>query len=131
ENIQLQTQLSQNNSTLQAAVHDVELLEGIRGHLSKFVPQSLQKIIDSNPENPDFAAREEDVSILFLDIAGSTSMSEQLGSQELKQIIETYFSSFIEDIHRNGGDINEVAGDGLMIIFQSSDQIEHAKMATR
>jgi predicted ATPase/class 3 adenylate cyclase len=131
ENIRLQTQLSQNTKSLQMALQDVELLSGIRGHLAKFVPKSIQKLIEDNPENPDFATREEDVSILFLDIAGSTSMSEQLGSEELKRIIETYFSSFIDDVTQNGGDINEVAGDGLMIIFQDPSSSEHAKKATR
>jgi len=130
-NIQLQAQLRENNTILQSALQNVELLSGIRGHLAKFVPRSLQRLIEDNPENPDFSARDEDVSILFLDIAGSTSMSEQLGSEELKRIIETYFSSFIDDILRNGGDINEVAGDGLMIIFQDPDCLEHARMATR
>jgi predicted ATPase/class 3 adenylate cyclase len=131
ENIQLQTQLNQNNKSLQTALQNVELLSGIRGHLAKFVPQSLQRLIDDNPENPDFAAHDEDVTILFLDIAGSTSLSEQLGSEELKRIIETYFSSFIDDILGNGGDINEVAGDGLMIIFQDPNSLEHARMAIR
>jgi class 3 adenylate cyclase len=112
-------------------LQNVELLSGIRGHLAKFVPRSLQKLIEDNPENPDFGARDEDVSILFLDIAGSTSISEQLGSEQLKHIIETYFSSFIDDIVQNGGDINEVAGDGLMIIFQDPDHLRHAKLATR
>jgi predicted ATPase/class 3 adenylate cyclase/GAF domain-containing protein len=131
QNIELQTQLGVKNTTLQAALQHVELLSGIRSHLAKFVPRSLERLIEENPENPDLAARDEDVSIMFLDIAGSTSMSEQFGSEALKRIIETYFSSFIDDIVANGGDINEVAGDGLMIIFQDRDSLEHAKLATR
>ncbi|WP_198034877.1 AAA family ATPase [Bradyrhizobium sp. WSM1417] len=131
EAMHLERQLNQSSNDLKAALQNVELLSGIRDHLAKFVPYSLQKLIEENPENPDLVGREEDVSILFLDIAGSTSMSEQLGSEELKQIIETYFSSFIGDIRKNGGDINEVAGDGLMIIFQDPDVLNHARMATR
>ncbi len=131
ENTRLQRNLEDNNTDLQAALQNVKLLERVRGHLTKFVPQSLQKLIDTNPENPDLGNRNEDVSILFLDIAGYTSMSELVDSEELTQIVETYFSSFLDDIHRNHGDINDVAGDGLMIIFQHPDPAMHARLATR
>ena len=33
-------------------------------------------------------------------------------------LIERYFSLFLSDIQAEGGDINETAGDGLMILFQ-------------
>jgi predicted ATPase/class 3 adenylate cyclase len=131
ENIQLQTRLDENVETLKSALQNVELLSGIRGHLAKFVPRSVQRLIEDNPIDPDLAAHEQDITVMFLDVAGSTSMSEQLGSEELKHIIETYFSGFADDIFRNGGEINEVAGDGLMIVFQHADPREHARLATR
>jgi predicted ATPase/class 3 adenylate cyclase len=131
ENARLQHNLEENIADLQAAMKNVKLLELIRGHLTKFVPQSLQKLIDTNPENPDLQNHNEDVSILFLDIAGYTSMSEKLNSEQLSEIVETYFSSFLDDIHANGGDINDVAGDGLMIIFQHPDPTMHTRLATR
>ena len=37
-----------------------------------------------------------------------------------------YFSSFIDDIQANRGDINETAGDSLMVIFQDKDPSQHA-----
>lgn len=130
DNMQLQTRLNENNETLKSALQSVELLSGIRSHLTKFVPRSVQRLIEKNPVNPDLATHEQDISVMFLDLAGSTSMSEQLGSEELKHIIETYFSGFVDDIFENGGEINEVAGDGLMIVFQHPDPGEHARLAT-
>ncbi|WP_212499805.1 AAA family ATPase [Bradyrhizobium lablabi] len=131
ENMQLQTRLNENSETLKSALQSVELLSGIRSHLAKFVPRSVQRLIENNPLDPDLATHEQDITVMFLDVAGSTSMSEQLGSEELKRIIETYFSGFVDDIFRNGGEINEVAGDGLMIVFQHPDPNEHARLATR
>jgi class 3 adenylate cyclase len=131
ENMQLQSRLNENNETLKSALQSVELLSGIRTHLTKFVPKSVQRLIEDNPIDPDLATHEQDITVMFLDVAGSTSMSEQLGSEELKHIIETYFSGFVDDIFRNGGEINEVAGDGLMIVFQHPDPKEHARLATR
>jgi class 3 adenylate cyclase len=59
-----------------------------------------------------------DVSTLFLDVAGYTKISESLTRDKVNFIIEKYFSSFLDLIYEHGGDINETAGDGLMIIFQ-------------
>ena len=131
ENSRLQRLLVENNVSLQSAMQNIELLERVRSHLLKFVPHSLQKMIASNPTDLDLGTRNEDLSILFLDMAGYTKMSERLDSEELKVLVETYFSSFLDDIRDNGGDINEIAGDGLMLMFQDTDPKQHAKMAVR
>ncbi len=118
-------------ANLHAAVQKVELLEKAKGHLSKFVPQSVQKLIDTNPEAPELEKRDQDVSILFLDIAGYTRISESLDQGRVNYLVERYFSSFLDDIHQNGGDINETAGDGLMIIFQDPNPATHALQVAR
>jgi class 3 adenylate cyclase len=118
-------------ANLQAAVQKVELLEKAKSHLSKFVPQSVQRLIDSNPDAPELEKRDQDVSILFLDIACYTQISESLQQEKVNYLIERYFSSFLDDIHQNQGDINETAGDGLMIIFQDPDPTVHAVQAAR
>lgn len=118
-------------ANLQAAVQKVELLEKAKSHLSKFVPQSVQRLIDTNPDAPELEKREQDVSILFLDIAGYTQISESLQQEKVNYLIERYFSSFLDDIHQNQGDINETAGDGLMIIFQDPDPTMNALQAAR
>jgi class 3 adenylate cyclase len=63
----------------------------------------------------------KEVSVLFLDIEGYTELSARLPEQEVNQIVESLFSSFVDPIHRSQGDINETAGDGLMIIFKEDD----------
>jgi class 3 adenylate cyclase len=45
-------------------------------------------------------------------------------------IIEKYFSSFLDVIYTHKGDINETAGDGLMVIFQGTPE-ENAVDASR
>ncbi|MFH1033318.1 MAG: adenylate/guanylate cyclase domain-containing protein [Pseudomonadota bacterium] len=123
--------LERKNAELQATLHKVEMLEHIRANLGKFVPRSVAEIIDQDPEAPDLDKRPRDVSVLFLDIAGYTSLSEQVEAQEVNRLVERYFSSFLDDIYQNHGDINETAGDGLMIIFQHQEPREHARAAVR
>jgi class 3 adenylate cyclase len=45
--------------------------------------------------------------------------------------VERMFSSFVDPIHRSGGDINETAGDGLMIIFKNDSARTNAIHAVK
>jgi len=131
ENAHLVAELQEKKESLEAALRKVELLEKAKSHLNKFVPQSVQKLIEDNPDTPELDKQDKDVSVLFLDIAGYTRMSASLDQEMVNYLIERYFSSFLDDIHQNEGDINETAGDGLMIIFQNSDPTTHALQAAR
>ena len=119
-------ELKEKKQALEDSLHRIELLENIEQTLGKFVPASVKARIQEAPEAPDLNKREQDVSVLFLDVAGYTKMSEQVNGEDMNFLIERYFSSFLDDIYVNHGDINETAGDGLMIIFQDDDPQAHA-----
>ncbi|MFO7749196.1 MAG: adenylate/guanylate cyclase domain-containing protein [Desulfobacteraceae bacterium] len=89
--------------------------------LSPFVPQSVRTIVEKNPEQLDQVKEKKEVTVLFLDIEGYTELSARRGDSEVSAVIEQIFSSFVDPIHRSHGEINETAGDGLMIIFQGFD----------
>jgi class 3 adenylate cyclase len=95
-------------------------MDQILTHLRPFVPETVQKIVEKDPSAPSFGKQDMDISVLFLDIAGYTKISESLTQEKVNFIIEKYFSGFLDVIHQHGGDINETAGDGLMVIFQGS-----------
>ncbi|MHB8203731.1 MAG: adenylate/guanylate cyclase domain-containing protein [Desulfomonilaceae bacterium] len=105
-------------------------VDRILGHLRPFVPQTVQKIVDKNPDSPSLDKIELEISVLFLDVAGYTRISESLNQDQVNFIIEKYFSSFLDIIYEHSGDINETAGDGLMVIFQG-DPIQTALNAGR
>jgi class 3 adenylate cyclase/HAMP domain-containing protein len=119
-------QLEDKNKTLDETLENlkhsmqrVELLEQLKGELSKFVPESVKHLLDKNPDATELEKTEKDVTVLFLDIAGYTRMSEEMEPKQLNRLVQNYFSAFLEVIRGHGGDINETAGDGLMVIFQS------------
>jgi DNA-binding response OmpR family regulator len=101
-------------------------LSRIRDHFAKFVPEAVKRLVFANPEAPELAKCERDVSVLFLDITGYSRMCERLSPEALNALIERYFSAFLDHIHEGGGDINETAGDGFMAIFQDPDAQAHA-----
>jgi class 3 adenylate cyclase len=118
-------------TALQAALRRVQILESIRANLSKFVPRTVQTLIEAAPEAPALAKRDADVSVLFVDIAGYTRLSERLDAATVNRLVERYFGAFLDEVLRHGGDVNETAGDGLMVIFQDPDPRRHARAAVR
>jgi len=131
ENARAYTALEEANRRLADTLRRVEILEAIRTSLSKFVPRRVQELIEEAPEAPELAKREMDVSVLFVDVAGYTSLSERHDPDRVNVMIERYFGAFLDEILRNGGDVNETAGDGLMVIFQDEDPERHARNAVQ
>jgi class 3 adenylate cyclase len=129
ENAKAYTALELAHTELQSALRRVQILESIRANLNKFVPRTVQDLIEQAPDAPLLEKREVDVTVLFVDIAGYTRLSERFDLARVNELVERYFGAFLDEILRHGGDVNETAGDGLMVIFQGSDAREHARAA--
>ncbi len=108
----------------------IEKLKKIKRLLGHFVPQFAKNIIESRPEEKGLLDKYiQDVSILFLDIEGFSRMSEHYPQERINHVIESYFSIFLDMILKNKGDINETAGDGMMVIFLHLDPVQHPRNA--
>jgi class 3 adenylate cyclase len=123
--------LEAQNRELAQALDRVLFLERVKRGLDRFVPETVRRAIEEHPEAPHLGKIAKDVTVLFLDIEGYTRLSEALSRQTLNAIVERYFSLFLAPIRAEGGDINETAGDGLMIIFQAGEPDAHAAAAVR
>jgi len=100
-------------------------------HLSPFVPQSVRNIVEKHPELLTQEKEKKDVSVLFLDLEGYTKLSANRPETEVNEIVEKMFSKFVDPIFRSHGEINETAGDGLMIIFKEDDAKTNAVNAVK
>jgi class 3 adenylate cyclase len=125
------TALQETNAELRAALRRVEILESIRTNLSKFVPRTVQDLIERAPEAPEFDKRETDVTVLFVDLVGYTRLTERLDPGRVNEVVERCFGAYLDEILRRGGDVNETAGDGLMAIFRDPDPRRHARQAVK
>jgi DNA-binding response OmpR family regulator len=119
--------LEQARLELARAQERIEMLERAKDQLSKFVPVSVRKMAETGPETYGFQKVETDATVLFLDIGGYSSMCESLDDERVNFLVEKYFSEFLDEIRKGKGEINETAGDGLMIIFHDKDQESHAR----
>jgi adenylate cyclase len=105
-------------------------LRRAKDHLAKFVPEAVRRLVMGNAEAPGLATKHErDVSALFVDISGYTRLAEQLPLTTLNEIVERYFSVFLDLICEAGGDMNETTGDGFLAIFHDVNRLKHPAIA--
>ena len=91
------TELATALQHLQESRQRLELLEQLKGELSKFVPEAVKRLLEQNPNATELEKKTVEVSVLFLDIAGYTKLSEQLEPRKLNQLVQTYFSELPRD----------------------------------
>jgi adenylate cyclase len=74
-----------------------------------------------------------DCSILFSDIRGFTTLSEQLPPQDLIELLNRYMSCMVEVVIANGGLVNKFGGDSLLAVFGTplNPAEDHAACAIR
>lgn len=123
--------LEKNNRELKRTIAKVQLMEDLENNLSKFVPQDVRKALRIDPEALEKGKIEEDVTVLFLDVEGSTLLIEVMEPEVIDDLIQDYFSKYLDCIYENNGDITETAGDGLMIIFRGEISNLHAFNAVK
>jgi adenylate cyclase len=74
----------------------------------------------------------KEVSILFADLAGFTPFAERSSPDDVARMLNTYFDRIIPLMEDLGGEVHQVVGDELMVIFnKAGDQPDHAAVAAR
>lgn len=72
------------------------------------------------------------VSVLFLDIVGSTALAEQLDPEPLRLIMDRYFAACAAVIGDHGGAVEKFIGDAILAVFGAAAAHEDdAVRATR
>src|SRR5574341_1954512 len=80
-----------------------------------YTPRHLaEKILTSRTA---LAGERKQVTVLFADVSGFTSISEQLDPEEVHQLMNRAFELMLGEVHRYEGTINQFLGDGVMALF--------------
>lgn len=73
-----------------------------------------------------------EVSVVFMDMRGFTTLAERLPPEAMMQIINTYLDLIAKALIQHGGTLNQYAGDQAMAIFNAPvGQPDHAQRAIR
>ena len=80
-----------------------------------YTPKHLaEKILTSRSA---LEGERKQVTVLFADMAGFTTLAEQLDPEEVHEIIDRCFELITAEVHRFEGTINQYTGDGVMALF--------------
>jgi class 3 adenylate cyclase len=80
---------------------------------------------------PATVAGDRQTSVLFADLQGFTTYSEQHSPDEVRAMLNSYFDAAIPAVVTPyGGDVDRIIGDALMVTFNKrGDQPDHARRA--
>jgi class 3 adenylate cyclase len=80
----------------------------------------------------DTRSASKDVSILFADLQGFTSYSERHEASEVAAMLNSYFGRIVPLMERAGGEVHQIVGDELMVVFNLGDDMpDHPTRAAR
>nr|WP_246423584.1 adenylate/guanylate cyclase domain-containing protein [Roseospira goensis] len=98
--------------------------------LSRFVAPEVARRISQSGEglNPGDGEVQE-ATVLFTDIEGFATLSEQIHPQDLIAVLNAYFGAVNAIAERHGGVIIQFVGDALLISFSGPDCPDHARRA--
>jgi adenylate cyclase len=93
----------------------------IRTMFQKYVPKA---VIDQFFASPEEMLKGEDriVALLFSDIRGFTTISEQLRPDEVVDSLNAYFSLMVDIIMRHHGMVDKYMGDAIMAIYGAPER---------
>src|SRR5262245_41639476 len=93
----------------------VEPSQNLGDRIASYTPKHLaDKILKSRSA---LEGERRQVTVLFADLAGFTTLAEKLDPEEVHRIIERCFELITAEVHRFEGTINQYTGDGVMALF--------------
>lgn len=96
----------------------------------QYVPPQLVEEMSRHPESYSMDGRKAELTVLFSDIRGFTSISEGLGPDELTRLMNEYLTAMTEVVRKNRGTLDKYIGDAIMAFWGAPvSDVQHARHA--
>ncbi|MGD8264572.1 MAG: adenylate/guanylate cyclase domain-containing protein, partial [Desulfobacterales bacterium] len=92
--------------------------------IQKYLPRGLTEKILSQRDRIE--GERKQVTVMFCDMEGFTSLSERLGPEEAYTVMDQVYEILIHKVHDYDGTVNEFTGDGIMALFGAPIALEDA-----
>ncbi len=98
----------------------------IRGAFERYVAPSVVDRVLHNPDEMRLGGRRRVISVLFADIRGYTTFSEQADPEHVVELLNQYFTLATDIIFAREGTLDKFLGDAVMAFFNApEDQDDH------
>ena len=89
----------------------------LTGLFGQYVPPELVDEMASNPQAFSLEGESREMTVLFSDVRGFTTISEGLDPKELTQLMNEFLTPMTHVIHHNRGTIDKYMGDAIMAFW--------------
>jgi class 3 adenylate cyclase len=107
-----------------ALVAQVQKEVETRASLSRFLSAAAVEEVLSGRMKLNMAGQNAEVTVLFADIRGFTTMSGQMPPEEVVRFLNAFFGEAVDAVERNGGVVDKFIGDCVMAMWGAVDQRE-------
>lgn len=102
----------------------------IQGMFSNYVSKRVVEELIKHPEKLELGGEDKEITVLFSDIRGFTTLSEGLTPQELVSHLNEYLSAMTEIIFKYEGTLDKYVGDEIMAFWNAPvEQQNHTDLA--
>jgi class 3 adenylate cyclase len=98
----------------------------MRDTLRRYLPSTVAEALG---EGRDLAPAERDITVMFVDLRGYTSLCEPLPTQEVFALTDRFTAVISKVLRRHGGNLVEFSGDGLMAVFGAPSALAEKERA--
>lgn len=102
----------------------------LTGLFGQYVPPELVEEMSRDPENYSMKGRKAELTVLFSDIRGFTTISEGMQPEELSALMNEYLGAMTEVVQKYRGTLDKYIGDAIMAFWGAPvDDPQHARHA--
>jgi two-component system, sensor histidine kinase ChiS len=104
-------------------LQQVEVLQQTCDRLGRYFPQKLVERIINQKSLEDFASERRLITTLFADLTGFTNLSDRFEAETISNLLNEFIGTMGDLADQYRGVLNEVLGDGLVILFGAPDKM--------
>lgn len=103
-----------------------------RAMFAQYVPPTVVERLVAQPHLLRLGGEAREVTLMFTDLEGFTTLSEQLSAEQTVELLTLYFNTMTPLIHATGGTVDKFIGDAVMAFWGAPlDDPRHAEHAVR